>query len=237
MVIGLAALGGAGAMWLAQASGFAAAADPGKARVEAIVRDYVLAHPEIIPEAMQRLQAREAGKTVASNRPAIERPFAGAWAGNPNGDVTIVEFYDYACGFCRQSLADVNRLTAADRNVRVVFRELPILSADSEAAARASLAAAEAGKFVAFHEALYAAGRPSAVTIRATAAKVGLSPARLAAAPAKQAYTRELTNNLALARAVGATGTPTWVVGDQVLSGAIGFEGLRKAVAAARAAR
>lgn len=232
MVIGLAALAGAGAMFALQATG---AADPEKARIEKIVREYILEHPEIIPEAVARLQARETEKVVDANRKAIETPFAGAWAGNPQGDVTVVEFYDYACGFCRQSLADVNRLIADDKGLKVVFRELPVLSEESEVAARASLAAAEQGKFVAFHDALYEAGRPNADTIRIANAKAGVDAARATAATRTDRVQAEIAGNLALARQLGATGTPTWVIGDQVLNGAVGFDALKKAVAEARA--
>ncbi|RHW18526.1 DsbA family protein [Sphingomonas gilva] len=234
MVIGLAALAGAGAMFALQATG-QVASDPEKARIEAIVRDYILEHPEIIPEAIERLRARELAKVVDANRKAIETPFAGAWAGNPEGDVTVVEFFDYACGFCRQSLADVNRLIAEDKGVKVVFRELPVLSEESEVAARASLAAAEQGKFVAFHDALYEAGRPGAETIRIANAKAGIDTTRATAAMRTDRVETEIADNLALARQLGATGTPTWVVGDQVLNGAVGYEALKKAVAEARA--
>lgn len=231
MVIGLSALAGAGAVFALQATG---SVDPDKARIESIVREYILEHPEIIPEAIQRLQSREVGKVVEANRRTIETPFAGAWAGNPQGDVTVVEFYDYACGFCRQSLAHVNQLIAEDKGVKVVFRELPILSDESEVAARASLAAAEQGKFVAFHDALYAAGRPSTDTIRTASAKAGLDMTRATAATRTDRVQAEIAGNLALARQLGATGTPTWVIGDQVLNGAVGYDALKKAVAEAR---
>lgn len=230
-----AALVGAGAMWAAQDS--RQAADPDRTRIEAVVRDYILANPEIIPQAMQALQAREQGKLVAANRSAFETPYAGGFIGNPKGDVTVVQFFDYACGYCRQSLADVNRLVAQDRNVRVVFRELPILSDESEAAARVSLAAAEQGKFATFHEALYAAGRPSDATIKAASAQAGLDRDRTAATIRTPRVQQEIATNLNLMRSIGATGTPTWIVGDQVLAGAVGYDALVKAVAAARDAR
>ena len=106
-----------------------------RAQVEAIVHDYVLAHPEILPEAMEKLRDRESGKTVTANRAAIVTPFGSAWAGNPKGDVTLVEYFDYNCGYCRASLPMIAKLIAADPKVRVVFRELPILSAESRIAA------------------------------------------------------------------------------------------------------
>ena len=208
------------------------AAGPSKARIEAIVRDYVLAHPEIIPEAMEKLQQRDLAKAVDANRAAYETPFASAWAGARDGDVVLVEFFDYACGFCRASNADVERLLAEDKNLKVVWRELPVLGPDSENAAGVSLAAASQGRFRAFHDALFAAGRPSAAAIAQARAKAGVADA-----PLSSAIRAEIENNYALARAIRVNGTPTFVVGDQVLSGAVGYQALKDAIAAARAAR
>jgi protein-disulfide isomerase len=120
----LGAVVGAGAVMLTQHAG----GGPDKAAVGRIVHDYVLAHPEILPEAMHRLQDRQAAKLVVEHRKAIERPFGGAWAGASNGDVTLVEFTDFACGYCRASLPAVTRLLAEDPNLKVVYREIPILS-------------------------------------------------------------------------------------------------------------
>ena len=114
--------------------------------VEGFVRDYLLEHPEIIPAAMERLQQREQGKQIAIYREALEVPFPGAWAGAKDGDVVLVEFFDYACGYCRASMKDVDRLIRDDPKLKVVFRELPILSRDSEPAARLALVAARRGR-------------------------------------------------------------------------------------------
>lgn len=201
------------------------------------VRDYLLAHPEVIPEAMERLRAREAAGRIASNRRALEAPFAGAWIGAEQPDVTLVQFFDYACGFCRASLPVIQRLVREDPKLRIVFRELPILSPGSEAGARASLGAAVRGRYARFHDALYAAGRPDSATIAAAARAAGLDPADLARVGATPAVTAELSRNIELARSLGVTGTPAWVVGDQTLSGAVGYAALKKAIADARAAR
>jgi len=202
-----------------------------RAQVEAIVHDYMLAHPEILPEAMEKLRDRESGKTVAANRDAIVTPFGSAWAGNPKGDVTLVEYFDYNCGYCRASLPMIAKLIAADPKVRVVFRELPILSAESRVAARASLAAAQQGKFAAFHDALYAGGQVSDATIAAAAAKAGVDINQVGFTKTADA---EIGKNMETAAKLGMTGTPSWVVGDRILSGALPLEDLQKAVAAAR---
>jgi protein-disulfide isomerase len=98
------------------------------------VRTAILERPEMIPEAMQALRDREMGKTVAANRAAITTPFGDAWKGSANPDVTVVAYMDYACGYCRQSLPMLEQLVAGDPKVRVVFRELPVLSAESRVA-------------------------------------------------------------------------------------------------------
>jgi len=194
------------------------------------VRSYLLEHPEVLPEAMERLRAREGSRVVTANRAAIETPYAGAWAGAKDGDVVLVEFFDYACTYCRRSNADVDRLLKEDPKLKVVWREWPVLGRDSEAAARASLAAAEAGKFRAFHDALYAAGRPTPDAVAAAQAAAGVAPP---ASP--QAGDGELARNFQLANTLKASGTPTFVVGDRILQGAVGYEALKQAVAEARA--
>jgi protein-disulfide isomerase len=198
------------------------------------VRDYLLAHPEVIPEAMQKLQEREAGRSVSANRAAITTPFGSAFAGNPKGDVTLVEYYDYNCGYCRASLPAIRQLIAEDPKLRVVFRELPILAESSRSAARISLVAAAQGKFNAFHDALYASGRVSDASIAAAARAAGVDTGRLAAlAPRIDA---EIARNMETAARLGVTGTPSWVIGDRVLSGALPVEELKRAIAAARTA-
>jgi protein-disulfide isomerase len=204
-------------------------ADPGRAEVEGIVRDYILANPDIIPEAMQRLQSREVGKVVDANREALETPFGNAWAGNEKGDVVLVEFFDYACGFCRKSNADVDRLLQEDKDLKVVWREWPVLGQDSLSAAEASLGAAKQGRFQQYFTTLFDQGRPTAQAIAAArnAAQVTV--------PASPDFQREIEKNYQLARTIGATGTPVFVVGDKVLQGAVGYEALKEAIADARA--
>jgi protein-disulfide isomerase len=229
-VVVLAALAGAGGSFaVQQLSGTQAGAG---------VRAYLLDHPEVIPEAMQRLQDRESAKqasesskAVVANRAAIFTPYPGAIAGNPNGDVTLVEYFDYNCGYCRASLPMLHELVASDPKLKIVFRELPILSAESRTAARASLAAADQGKFVAFHDALYEAGPLSDARIARVAAQTGVDLSRASVARADG----EIARNLTMAGTLGLTGTPSWVIGDRMFAGALGIADMRKAIAAARA--
>ena len=206
-----------------------------KAAIEKIVRDYILSHPEIIPEAMTRLQSREVTKLLDSNRKEIETPFAGAVAGNPKGDVSVVVFFDYACPYCRQGHADITRLVAADPGLRVVYRDFPVLSPASEEAAIASLSAAQQGRYTRFHNAMFET--PGKVGHERTIAMVrsaGLDELRTAKDLNAPALKAEIKKNLELGRALGLTGTPSYIVGNEILSGAVGLDALKSAVAKAR---
>ncbi|HEV2866272.1 MAG TPA: DsbA family protein [Allosphingosinicella sp.] len=196
------------------------------------VRSYLLDHPEVLPEAMDRLRDREAAQAVGQHRSALETPFHGAWAGAPDGDVVLVEFYDYACGFCRASIPDIERLLREDRRLKVVWREFPVLGPNSEQAAIASLAAAKAGRFRPFHDRLFATAHPTEASIAEARAAAGVLEPQVT-----PEFRAELQRNFNMARALGASGTPTFVVGDQVLQGAVGYEALRDAIAAVRAGR
>ena len=235
LLLGMVALGvvcGAGGMFLADrvAPGELGGAD--KVRVERVVRDYVLANPELIPQAMQKLQERDSAKAVAASRGAIEQPYAGAWIGNPKGDVTLVEYYDYNCGYCRAILPTLQKLVEQDPQLRIVFKELPVLSEQSRVAARAALAAAQQNRFKPFHDALYAAGPVSDATIAAAGRTAGVN---LAAIPRDADAT--IRQNLDVAAKLGITGTPSWVVGDQVMTGALPIDQLQAAIVRARATR
>lgn len=222
---------GASAMALAP-GGQVAGAD--RAAIERIVHDYILEHPEIIPEAIERLQAREMAKVVDANREAIETPFAGAWAGAEDADVVLVEFFDYACGYCKASQADVQRLLAEDKKLKIVWREFPVLGQASQDAALVSLAAAEAGNYRAFHDKMFDLGRPTEANVKAARAAAGVPEAAAAATKNKGSYQTEIEGNYALARSLNLTGTPAFVVGDKVLQGAVGYDALKKAIAEAR---
>ncbi|HST35333.1 MAG TPA: DsbA family protein [Allosphingosinicella sp.] len=194
------------------------------------VRSYLLANPEVIPEAMQRLQENRAAEAVNRHRAAIERPYHGAWAGAANGDVVLVEFFDYACSFCRASNPDIERLLREDPRLKVVWREYPVLGPDSEQAAIVSMAAAQSGRFRQFHDRMFAEGPPTPAAIARTRAALGLGEAQLT-----EAHRAELQSNATIARALGASGTPTFVVGERVFDGAVGYDVLKQAIEDARA--
>ena len=210
-------------------------ADDRKA-TEAIVRAYILENPEIITEAIGVLQKREATQRLSAAGSKLTAPFPGAEFGNPNGDVTLVEFTDYNCGYCRSSVADVQKLIDGDSNIRVVIREVPILSATSRDAALWALAAAKQGKHKAFHDALFSGGRPDAQSIRAAASKAGMNLAAAEKFAHSSEAMAEVESNIAIMQQVGFGGTPTFIIGEQILEGAVGLDALKAAVARARKA-
>ena len=202
--------------------------------IEALVRSYILEHPEILPEAMDKLQAREAEARLAPVRGAIETPFPGAILGNPQGKVTLVEFTDFSCTYCRSSVADVEALVRSNPDLRVVIRELPIIAPESEPAARMGLAAAAQGKYAAFHKAMFTGERPNTASIAAAANAAGVDSAAAASFTQQPNVHQELERNLGFARQLGINGTPAWSVGGKLLTGAVGREALQAAVDAAR---
>jgi protein-disulfide isomerase len=232
----LAGLIGAGsaALYMASAAPEAAPVNTtDRAAIEKIVREYILTHPEILPQAMENLRSQELGKVVEANRKLIETPVGDAWEGAPDADVTLVEFYDYACGYCRASIADIDKLLAEDKKLKVVYRDMPVLGQDSVEAARLSVAAAIAGKFTALHKPLYTKGRPTPDVLSAARKEIGLDKVAIA----NPAVDQELTKNLQLQRELDLSGTPAWVVGNKVLVGAVGYDALKAAIAEARAAK
>ncbi len=195
-----------------------------------IVRRGLLADPKILTDAVDALRDAQYAPVLAANRAAIETPFGSSWKGAAKPEVTLVEFFDYACPYCKASNPALERLLQEDKRLRVVYRELPILGPDSVTAARLSLEASKLGRFARFHDALWAAGRPAPETIAVASQSAGI-----AAAPTQDpAIDAELNGNLKLAGQLGATGTPLFVIGDRVMNGAVGYDMLKAAIAKAR---
>jgi protein-disulfide isomerase len=195
-----------------------------------IVRQGMLANPAILSETVDALRTAQYAPVLAANRAEIETPFASSWKGAAKPEVTLVEFYDYACPYCKASNPHVDRLLQEDKGLRVVYREFPILGPDSVTAARLSLEASKMGRFAQFHDAMWAAGRPAPDTIATAAQLAAIAPQP----PNDPAAEQELKRNYALAGKLGATGTPVFVVGDKVLNGAVGYDALKAAIADAR---
>lgn len=195
-----------------------------------IVRQGMLADPKILSDTVDALRDAQYAPVLNTYRAAIETPFGSSWKGAAKPDVTLVEFFDYACPYCKASNPYVDRLLQEDKGLRVVYKELPILGPDSVTAARLSLAASGAGRFAQFHDALWAAGRPAPETIAKASQAAGIAPTP----NSDPAIEAELKRNFQLAGQLGATGTPLFVIGNRVMNGAVGYDALKQAIAAAR---
>jgi protein-disulfide isomerase len=196
-----------------------------------IVRQGMLADPKILSDTFDALRDVQYAPVLAANRAAIETPFGSSWKGSPKPDVTLVEFFDYACPYCKASNPHIDRLLREDKGLRVVYRELPILGPESVTSARLSLEASKLGRFAQFHDTLWEAGRPAPETNAQAAQAAGIAP-QPRQDPLIEA---ELKRNFQLAGQLGATGTPLFVVGDKVMNGAVGYDTLKDAIASARA--
>ena len=195
-----------------------------------IVRQGLLADPKILTDTVDALRDAQYQPVLAANRAAIETPFGSSWKGAAKPEVTLVEFFDYACPYCKASNPIVDRLLQEDKGLRVVYRELPILGPDSVVAARLSLEASKLGRFARFHDTLWEAGRPAPQTNAQAAQAAGIAPEPVADTQIET----ELGRNMKLAGELGATGTPVFVVGDRVMNGAVGYDTLKAAIAKAR---
>ena len=196
-----------------------------------LVRDALVKQPQILVEASESLREGQYAPILAANRAALETPFGSSWKGAAAPKVVMTYFYDYACGYCRKSNPDIERLLAEDKGLRIVYRELPILGPDSVAASRAALAASKVGRFGLFHDAMYATGRPTTESIAIAGNAAAITP-DLARDPAIET---EIQKNLAIAGQLGANGTPLFVIGDRVINSAAGYDTLKAAVEAAKA--
>ena len=229
---------------LAAANGYAQdssapSADPA---LEQAIRDYILAHPEVIAESLQKYQQQQEeaqkqarAQAVKELKPQLVSTPASPVLGNPSGDVTVVEFLDYRCPYCKAMHQPIADMIAADGNVRVVIKELPILGDDSLFAARAALAAGKQGKYAEMHAALMTfKGKLSAKDVENAAAQLGLDVVRLKDDMAAPEVDQELQQNYNLAESLGINGTPAFVIGDTLIPGAIKLEDLKEHIAKAR---
>jgi protein-disulfide isomerase len=209
------------------------------------VHAYLLDHPEVISDAINRLDARRAEQEAADGRAALNshsdeifRDKDSPVGGNLDGDVTLVEFFDYNCPYCRQMAPLMTQAEGDDPKLRIVYKEFPILGPNSMVAAKAALAAHKQGKYVAFHRALYQARGPVAESkVLEVAGEVGLDVDRLKADMQDPAFESILDKNIKLAQALGITGTPGFVFGDRILVGATDLMTLQMALQAVRDGR
>jgi len=218
------------------------AADMPQEQFEQRVRDYLMAHPEVIMQSVSQLEARqraneetEVQAILKSRSEEILRDPASPVSGNANGDITLVEFFDYNCPYCRQMAPVMTKAEETDPKLRLVYKEFPILGPNSTFAAKAALAAHRQAKYVAFHRALYQArGSIDASKAMEIAATVGLDVQRLKMDMADPAIQAAIDKNLALAQALRINGTPGFVIGNQILRGATDLKTLQAWILAAR---
>jgi protein-disulfide isomerase len=215
-----------------------------KESFERVIREYLLNHPEVLIEALQA--AEEKANKAAEDRAqqaiaARQRDLLGdpeaPVIGNPKGDVTLVEFFDYRCPYCKQVHADVRALVGEDKQLRVVYKEFPVLGKESVYAAHAALAAHKQGKYDAFHNALMGLkGQMGEEVVLKTAGSVGLDVERLKKDMAAPDIEAQLKRNYDLARALEIRGTPAFVIGGALIPGAVDAAALRQKIAEARKA-
>ncbi len=196
--------------------------------IEAIIKDYLVANPEVFLEVqsalearMEEIQAKRLQAAIAAQAEEIYRSPGAPVAGNPKGDVTIVEFFDYNCGYCKRAFSDIAKLVEQDAKVKLVLKELPILSKGSEEAARVALAAKAQGKYWDVHRALLTLrGQANEQTALAAAEKAGADMTKLKADMKSEAVTQEIARVRELAQSMGIQGTPHFLVADRAIAGA-----------------
>lgn len=206
----------------------AAFSDDQKKALGEIIKDYLLKNPEILVDVQTALEAKlekeqseKLKNFMSQNAKDIYRNPTSPVAGDPNGDITVVEFFDYNCGYCKRGLPEVKKLIDSDKNVRFVFKELPILSKGSEEAAKGALAAKMQGKYWEFHQALLGGkGQANEASALKVAESLGLDMAKFKTDMASDAVKAELDSDKELAKKMGINGTPHFLVGDKSIPGA-----------------
>lgn len=210
--------------------------------IGAIVREYLLANPDLIREVFNALERRE-GEAQAAAQAAIIRQNADelfrtgphAVLGNPNGNVTIVEFFDYNCGFCKRAAGDMRELLRTDPNVRLVLKEFPVLGPGSAEAAQISAQLHANPRFGDFHARLLAVeGQANRQVALGVAREIGIDIRPLEAAMRTPATMSRIESTYRLANTLSIGGTPTYIIGEEVVVGAVGLPELRRRVAAMR---
>src|ERR1700710_1164205 len=220
--------------------------DTQKGDIEAIIKNYLVSHPEVLEEAMGELTKRQAADeakkheaSVSENAATIFNSPRGVMLGNKDGDVTFVEFFDYNCGYCKRAMADMLDLMKSDPKLKVVLKEFPVLSPGSVEAAQVAVAVRmqdPAGKkYLDFHQKLLGGRGPADKAHALAAAKdAGLDMARIEKDMASPEIRATLAENLKLAEDMGLNGTPSYIIGKQVVIGAVGMDNLREKIGVAR---
>jgi protein-disulfide isomerase len=230
-------------LWSLGSTANAAEFNDGQRReIETIIKDYLLANPEILQEAAQALEERQKQAEdeqrkggLVKNADQIFRDKSDHVAGNQEGNVTMVEFFDYNCPWCKKSFPDVMALMDADKNLKVVFKEFPILGPESEYATKAAIAAGKQGKYLELHKAMYQhEGRVTTEAVDEIAAGIGLKMDQLKIDMAKPETAKIISRNRELAQALAINGTPAFIIDDQLFPGYLPKNELAEAIKEAR---
>ncbi len=224
----VAAVTAAGTSFLMLRGGLGDAGGLEQTRLEQSMRDYLTKNPEILVEMTTELDKRQAAeqtqqqnKAISENADAIFRSRVSHVAGNPNGDVSVVEFFDYNCSYCRRALPEVVKLVNDDGKVRLVLKELPIFGEDSEAASKYALAADKQGKYFEMHQKLLGdPGKANKEKALRIAQELGLDMEQLEKDAASDETQKALDEAKELAQKLGLQGTPLYLIGDRVVPGA-----------------
>ena len=214
-----------------------------KTALDKAIHDYLMANPQVIMESVEQyrqnqetMDAKAFAEKIKQRHDDIYNDAASPVAGNKKGDVTLVEFFDYNCGYCKQAFRDVQKIMDEDKNLRIVFKEFPILSESSHTAARYALAANRQGKYLEFHTTLMTQSGPLSETrLESVAKDLGMDVKKLKEDAASPTIRAEIEKNLELGREVGIAGTPAFVIGDDALRGHYGLDALRKIIGEKRA--
>jgi protein-disulfide isomerase len=199
-----------------------------RTEVQGLIKEFLVSNPEILIEVqnaleakMDKLQSERVAAAIKGNAKEIFRPAASPVVGNAKGDVTVLEFFDYNCGYCKRAFGDVARLVEQDGQVKLIMKELPILSKGSEEAAKVALAAKMQGKYWEFHRAMIEApGQASEASALRIAEKLKLDMAKIKKDMVSAAVKKEIDDTRALAQKLGIQGTPHFFVGDRIIPGA-----------------
>ena len=213
-----------------------------RADIEAIVREYILQHPEVLIESVQGRQEKErveaqrrSTAAVATHRGDLFDDRTSPVIGDPDAEIAIVQFTDYKCGYCRRVAPTLSKLLEDHKNVRVIFKELPILGPESHMAARAALAAAKQGKYAEFHQKLIGSSGPiTPAVIEETAGQLGLDLARLRSDMSSREIAAILIQNQRVASAVGVESTPSFVIGNELITGAMDLSRFEELISKSR---
>jgi protein-disulfide isomerase len=219
--------------------------DAQRGEIERIVKGYLLAHPELLQEVMAELEKRQAAVEAEKHREGVRQHSATLFnsphqvtLGNPDGDVTMVEFFDYNCGYCKRAMTDMLDLMKGDPKLRVVLKEFPVLGPASTEAAQVAVAVRmqdkTGKKYLEFHQKLLAGRTADKARALAAAREVGLDMTRIEKDLASDEVKTTLDESMKMAEALGLNGTPSYVIGKDVVIGAVGLEALKEKIDSAR---